>query len=424
MASSLKASTRGLEIVNRARKKKGWTKTMTVAWWETANTSQATLRRFWRGLAIQPDAFIGICKAIGISNWEEIVERITDEEAEEEILPKQPQDWGEAPDVSVFYGRTEELSQLEQWIVNDRCRLVALLGIEGIGKTALSVMLADQLQSEFDCLIWRSLRYAPSLEQLLGEVLQFLSNKEPAQLPNDTGAKISQLIDYLRMHRCLLILDEVETILRSGAIAGQYREGYEGYGELFRRIADQQHQSCLVLTSSEKPKDIASREGDTLPVRCLQLKGLKDAEACEIFTAKGLADPHHWEHLLQMYLEGHPLFLNIVSSAIKESFNGKVSEFLKYNTFFLGDIRGVLEIPFSRLSSLEKEIMGQLASNENLISLPTLKEKLSSAISMSELIEALESLSRRSLIEKHIESNTIFYTLQPVIMKYVKTQFY
>ncbi len=49
------------------------------------------------------------------------------------------QDWGEGLDVSVFYGRNEELTQLEQWIVRDRCRLVALLGMGGIGKSALSV---------------------------------------------------------------------------------------------------------------------------------------------------------------------------------------------------------------------------------------------------------------------------------------------
>src|SRR5260370_19798354 len=36
-------------------------------------------------------------------------------------------DWSEAPDVSAFYGRTDELSELERWLLADHCRLVAVL---------------------------------------------------------------------------------------------------------------------------------------------------------------------------------------------------------------------------------------------------------------------------------------------------------
>ena len=37
--------------------------------------------------------------------------------------------WGEAADVSTFYGREQELSTLTQWVVNDRCRLITLIGL-------------------------------------------------------------------------------------------------------------------------------------------------------------------------------------------------------------------------------------------------------------------------------------------------------
>ncbi len=70
-------------------------------------------------------------------------------------------DWSEAVDASIFYGRTKELATLERWIVQDQCRLVALLGMGGIGKTLLASKLGKQIQQKFDFAVWRSLRDAP-----------------------------------------------------------------------------------------------------------------------------------------------------------------------------------------------------------------------------------------------------------------------
>ena len=420
MGGSLRASTQGLEIVDRARRNKGWSR-QASAWYQTALTSQATLKRFLQGEPIQPETFIRICQAVGLERWQEIVDSTT--VPIPLVSPKAPtKDWGEAPDISVFYGRTEELATLEQWIVKDSCRLVALLGMGGIGKTALSVRLAEQIQNQFEYVVWRSLRYAPPIEDVLVELIRFLSNEEQTNFPEDTGRRVSLLIQYLRSHRCLLVLDEVETILRSGAVAGQYREGYEGYGELLKRVAEQQHNSCLVLTSQEKPKDLASQEGDTRPVRSLQLDGLKEAEARQIFIAKGLSDTDKWKPLYQIY-KGNPFVLKIVSAAIKETFDGKVSDFLKLNTIFIGDIYPLLASQFERLSPREKEIMYRLAAHPTPISILTLKEELSSSVPTSEVIEALVSLARRSLIEKHIEDGEVVYTLQPVIRKYVTIKY-
>src|SRR6476469_4493288 len=150
--SSLRASARGLDIVDKARKKKGWTKTVTVAWWEAALTTQATLKRFWQQERIRQETFIKICEAVGITNWKEIGDTSA---VEEPLLLEMPiLDWGEAHDICGFYGRTEELALLEQWIVGDSCRLIALLGMGGIGKTALAATLADGIQNKFKYMIW------------------------------------------------------------------------------------------------------------------------------------------------------------------------------------------------------------------------------------------------------------------------------
>jgi hypothetical protein len=39
------------------------------------------------------------------------------------------QDWGEATDVLGFVDRAEELTTLRGWVLEERCRLVAVLGM-------------------------------------------------------------------------------------------------------------------------------------------------------------------------------------------------------------------------------------------------------------------------------------------------------
>ncbi len=190
------------------------------------------------------------------------------------VTTNQQQDWGEAADVSVFYGRIEELATLEQWIIKEHCRLVALLGMGGIGKTTLAVKLAEQVQNKFEYIIWRSLRNAPLVEDILAELIRFLSHEQEVELLVTVDGKISRLISYLRSAPCLLVLDNIEAILLSGECVGRYRAGYEGYGELIRRVGEVHHQSCLILTSREQPEEVTLLAGETLPVRSLQLTGL------------------------------------------------------------------------------------------------------------------------------------------------------
>lgn len=73
MAVSLRASKKGLEIVDLARKKKGWTKTA-PAWCDEALVGKAALRRFWRQTPILQENFVAICQAVGLDNWEELVD--------------------------------------------------------------------------------------------------------------------------------------------------------------------------------------------------------------------------------------------------------------------------------------------------------------------------------------------------------------
>lgn len=334
--------------------------------------------------------------------------------------PPRRKDLGEAPDVSQFYGRTEELSDLEQWILRDGCRLVALLGLGGIGKTTLSVQIAKRIEDEFDFVIWRSLRNAPPVQDLLTQLLQQLSNQKKPDLPTDINSRISRVVEYLRKHDCLIVFDDFESILKTEELAGQYRKEYEGYRELLKRIGEANHNSCLVIVSSEKPADFALLEGEK--VRSVNLTGSEEI-AREILKEKGLGGEKSWAGLIQRY-GGNPLAIKIISATITEVFNGNVTEFTKDTTSYFGDsLSDLLGQQFDRLSNSEKDIMYWLAVEGEPMSLATFRDEISLPISQSELLKTIASLDRRSLIEKSTEGGETLFSLQPLILKYVRTQF-
>src|SRR2546421_4077952 len=197
-------------------------------------------------------------------------------------------DWGEAPHAEQFYGRDRELARLKLWMIDDHCHLIAVLGMGGIGKTSLAATLVGQVHEYYDCVFWRSLHNATPFKHLLQECIQFVSNQQQTVLPEEVDSQISLLIEYLRTYRCLMVLDNVESILQEGSQTGHYREGYQAYGRLFHRIGESKHQSCLLITSREKPPEVAFLEGEATATRSLHLGGLKPANGRDILGDKGL----------------------------------------------------------------------------------------------------------------------------------------
>lgn len=348
--------------------------------------------------------------------------------------PNAYHDWGNAPDLPNFFGRTQELETLEKWIVEERCQLIAIVGLAGIGKTQLSVKLgkggigktelslklARNLQQEFEYVIWRSLINAPSITDLLSDLIQFLSHQQAVTTKKNLGTQIFQLLTYLQKHRCLIILDNAETLLQKETNTIKYLQEYEGYDQLFDSIGKSPHQSCFLLTSREKPQNICQLTAEVDTVRFLELKGLDYLEGKKIFQTiqeksfPFISSDKEWEEVIELY-NGNPLAIKLTAHHIQEVFLGNISYFLQKGKPIFHDLRELLNWHFQRLSIREKEIMIWLGINREATSLEQLEEDLVSSEAKSNLTDNLQTLQRRIPIEK----SPAGFSLQPVLIEYV-----
>ena len=246
------------------------------------------------------------------------------------------------------------------------------------------------MKDAFKSVFWRSLQNAPAVESIVKSCILFLSRQLQAELPDSIDDQISLLIEYLRNHRCLLVLDNVESVMQAGRRVGQYREEYEGYGRLLQRVGEANHKSCLLLTSREKPKEIARIEGNTSPVRSLPLAGVNQKDGQGLLKEQGLlGSDESWADLVHLYA-GNPLALKLVSEPIRQVFGGDIASFLREEETVFGDVYDLLDQQFQRLSVQEQDIMYWLAIEREATSLEDLRADMISPVSKGTLLEALD----------------------------------
>lgn len=336
----------------------------------------------------------------------------------EDLLAVEPQtrcEWTTAPNVSGFLGRRVELAQLGQWVLRDRSRLVAILGGAGNGKTTLATRYSQLVSNKFDAVLWKSLRNAPQPQEFLSECLQFLAGPHGSQPFKEWDQQVADLLACLRSQRCLMVIDNFESVLQEGEFSGAYREGYAAYGDLIRKVSAAQHISCLVLTSREQPREIAELEGISPMVKVLRLGGISLEDAQVMLQDRCLqGTPEQWKALVDHFL-GNPKALQLVSGTISDLYSCDIARFLSADTPLFGDARELLAQQFRRLSKLEVDLMFWLAIEREAVRPKRLFELLLQDVSFGDVLEALHSLRQRFLLD----SGPLGFSLQNLVMEYV-----
>jgi WD40 repeat protein len=334
-------------------------------------------------------------------------------------------DWGEAPDTGLFHGRRRELDTLHGWLGEGPggCRLIAVLGMGGVGKTTLVTRLLQEhvgavargdgagSGEPFGVVVWRSLRNAPGLETLLESCLTLL--------PPDAdggGSPWERFSRLIREYRCLLVLDNYETVLDATA-PGTHRAGLGGYGELLRLFAETPHRSLLLLTGREKPLELHGLDAPGGSARTLVLRGSEEA-ALRLLEGAQLEGTEEERRRLAERCGFSPLAVKLVAGSVREIFGGAIGAFLGQEATLIGGLRRVLARQWERLTPLENDLLLWLAIHRDWTEVEALAAALVPPAPRARVLEGIEALQRRSLLERGHGG----FGLQPVVMDYAAEQ--
>ncbi len=349
MANSLPASKSGLEIVDQARKRKGWNKDSPI-WIDAANellqatangsVSRSTLQRFWRKQAIRQENFEAICKAVGVENWEAIVDNSP---------PLAPYMEFVAYD-NAWVGRETLIQQLTER-VQYSCRVLLLVGITGIGKTALAERVVEELRGD-----WREHRYNFEDENKASDfaivALQWLE-KWGETVPNEERKPeqlLRRLVKRLRENRYLILMDSLEYLLTGNEEDGWGDFADEWWGKFFVSfLAESSCQSRFILTSQDLPTKFETAECDRYKNLWYWqlLKGLEVPEQVALFQKAELDGdlelPHSPLRVIGEVYDGHPLALRTIAGEIKGSYSGKVRAYWKENSRYIEEVKEAID---------------------------------------------------------------------------------
>ncbi|KAF7092977.1 hypothetical protein CFC21_095417 [Triticum aestivum] len=170
-------------------------------------------------------------------------------------------------------GVDKNREKLEQWLGGDdqKCSVIALLGMGGLGKTALAANVYKREREKFQCYAWVSISQTYSREDVLRNMIKELFKDNASALCNTLSMDIMSLEEtlkkYLEQRKYLIILDDVWDP--------------EAFHDLSRMLTHNDKGSRVILTTREASIAALASQGHSLT-----LKALPEDKVWDLFCKK------------------------------------------------------------------------------------------------------------------------------------------
>jgi tetratricopeptide (TPR) repeat protein len=326
------------------------------------------------------------------------------------------------PSKSLAYwqGRTAEIANLKQWLNNPNIPLIGIEGIGGIGKSMLSAYIyEDETIAGFTKRFWADVSSGAIFTDVATQVLQDFGFRVPEQ----ETQLVQALVKCLQSDEYLLIIDNLESLLRTDGIWGS-----QFYEEFFTTWVECGGKSKVIVTTRERPE---------LPKRWewLPLSGLKIEDGIKLLTALGIQG--NLEEFVKL-VDGYPLLLRFVADLLKEEYP-QHPHLKRLESLGLGNLQQlltdkkvvgshrrenvamvlVLDTSFGRLSELQKSLLQNISVFRGAVN-----SKAAVAVclgsSETEIEKELRNLVKRSFLSEKLIDDGRWFEFQPVVLEYVR----
>ncbi|MEH1941162.1 MAG: tetratricopeptide repeat protein [Nostoc sp.] len=209
------------------------------------------------------------------------------------------------PTLKNWQGRGQEIQQITTWLADNDVNIIGIQGLTGIGKSCL---VAKVYESQlFEAGFWADVREGTDFSVFAKKALTELAGKSSEELAilREPSQLIFALLDILRQRPCLLVFDNLETLL------DQERHFREHYKYFFNRWIEHGTTSKILLTTQIQPEVM---EGHGY---WLSLQGLKVTEGAKLLLDLGIVGSDEELQDFSKYLDGHPMMLRLVASKLK-----------------------------------------------------------------------------------------------------------
>lgn len=360
-----------------------------------------------------------INKASLRSYFENHPEFLTTEKNSSSILGGYP------PVIEDLIGRQSELKELQHLSKTEQC--IFINGIAGVGKTCLAAKAISEIHqqsSRFKYYVWLPVHYKPSLFELLDCLMGYLGG---ATGPTYQKNRSSAFIQFLQRHQCLIVLDEADSMV--GLESSQESSEYQSF---VRRLIEEQHQSCVLMTSRTLVEELSRYKSVNFPCENMHLAALTPKEVQQLVESQDITFDDDWAEMVASCM-GNPQLLHSVLRKVSNLLGGQPGLVNQKTSLALNEFEYRLDKIFvnaTDIKDLEILVLCQIATfNGAQRGIPLIPFAQAIAekhpdISELDVLNSVERLQRHNLLSLETNDGFSEIIMGSILKKYIMREFF